>query len=198
MSKQTARDIGLVGLFDSPEPLLRAARLLRDARCARWDCHTPYPVHGLPRAMGLKASPVAIVTMTFAFLGLAAAVLLTGGLSVIQYPIVIGGKPLFSWLAFVPIFFEMFVLFATVSTLVALIVLCRLGRWHSPLHDSDVARLVTCDRFAVVWQGQQGPPAEAGPSHEQVRGMLQEAGCTDIRPLIELDEPSDILSEGTR
>ena len=191
MTKPAARDIGLVGLFDSPDALLHAARMLRDAGCARWDCHTPYPVHGLDRAMGLKRTPVPIVTMTFAFLGLASAVVLTGGLSVLQYPIVIGGKPLFSWLAFVPIFFELFVLFATVSTLVALIVLCRLGRWHSPLHDSDIARLVTCDRFAVVWQGQQGQSGQGnqgGPSADQVRQMLQDAGCTDIRPLVELDE----------
>jgi hypothetical protein len=202
------RAVGIVGLFDSPGPLLAAAQRFRDEGfpALHWDCHTPYPVHGLDRAMGLRPSIMGVITLSAAFVGLGLAIWMTGGLSVWQYPIRIGGKPLFSWQAFVPIFFELFVLFATVSTLAALIWLCRLGRWHSPLHDSDVMKEITCDRFAIVLRGDaasalpsgsplgsargiepvEGPLNTYAPgSLERARQVLGECGCTDIRPLIE-------------
>ncbi|MDD4890675.1 MAG: DUF3341 domain-containing protein [Phycisphaerae bacterium] len=184
MDNVAVKPIGVVGLFDSPDALLGAARRFREAGARRWDCHTPYPVHGLDDAMGLKPTRLAWVTIPAAFLGLLAAVALTGGLSVIQYPIRIGGKPLFSWQAFVPIFFELFVLFACVSTMIAIIVFCRLGRWHSPLHDSDVMKHITCDRFAVAVQtGGEGEMSDA-----DVRRILEQCGCSEIRPLVECEE----------
>jgi uncharacterized membrane protein len=192
------RTVGIVGLFSSPEPLLRAAQRFRDAGLAnlRWDCHTPYPVHGLDRAMGVRPSIMGVITVTGAFVGLGVAILMTGGLSVWQYPIRIAGKPLFSWQAFMPIFFELFVLVATVSTFVALIVLCKLGRWHSPLHDSGVMDQVTRDRFALVVRDDDaaaaipsGSPVSESPGApeaiEQARQILSECGCRDIRPLME-------------
>ena len=116
-------------------------------------------------------------------------------LSVWQYPIRIGGKPLFSWQAFVPIFFELFVLLATVSTMAAIIVFCRLGRWHSPLHDTGVMKQITCDRFAVVLRDPQPeigstPPTlgSGSAARDQARRILEECGCQDIRPLIEFEE----------
>jgi len=172
------QEIGIVGLFDSPESLRCAAQRVCSERFIHWDCHTPYPVHGLDRAMGIRPSRLGMVTVTGAFVGLGLAILMTGGLSVLQYPIRIGGKPLFSWQAFVPIFFELFVLVATVSTMVGLIVVCRLGRWHSPLHDSDVMRLITCDRFAIVLRGD-------AREMQRARQVLGDCGCRDIRPLIE-------------
>ena len=115
MSDPGQRVIGVVGLYDDPDVLVRAAEAVRDAGFTRWDCHTPFPVHGLDRAMGLKASPIPILAIAAAFVGLAVAIALTGGLNAIHYPIRIAGKPMFSWQAFVPIYFELFVLFAALS-----------------------------------------------------------------------------------
>jgi membrane protein implicated in regulation of membrane protease activity len=183
-----ATPVGVVGLFDDPEALVRGARAVRDAGYSRWDCHTPYPVHGLDDAMGLKPSPVPYVTLTAGFIGLATAMLLTGGLSVWQYPIRIGGKPLWSWQAFVPIFFELFVLFAALATMAAVVVLGRLGRWHSPLHDSGVMAEVTCDRFAVVIEA-----TDEQYSEEAARAVLEEAGCRDVRALVVHEEQDSEL-----
>ena len=102
-----AKVVGLVGLYDDVDSLVKAAERVRDAGYQNWDCHTPYPVHGLDQAMGLKPSPIPYVTLSMGFVGLAIAIALTGGLSVFQYPILVGGKALFSWQAFVPIFFEL-------------------------------------------------------------------------------------------
>ena len=109
MTEPNTKTVGVVGLYDDPNALLRAAEQARDAGFTRWDCHTPFPVHGLDRAMGLKSSPVPTIAITGGFVGLVAAVVLTGGLNVLHYPIRIAGKPMFSWQAFAPIYFELFV-----------------------------------------------------------------------------------------
>jgi len=175
--------VGTLGLFDGPDALVRGARAVAAAGYRKWDCHTPYPVHGLDEAMKLAQSPMPYITLTAGFIGLLSAIALTGGLSVYQYPIRIGGKALFSWQAFVPLFFELFVLFAAIATLVGVIVLGRLGRWHSPLHDTGVMHEVTGSRFAIV--------VEAGDERydaDEIRDLLAGAGCTDIRPLLEESE----------
>ena len=188
MAEPRRKQVGLVGLYDDPEALVRAARMVRDAGYTKWDCHTPYPVHGLDKAMGLKPSPVPYVTLSMAFLGFATAVVLTGGLDVFHYPILIGGKPLFSWPAFVPIYFELFVLFAALATMGSVIGFCKLGRWRSPLHDSDIMRHVTCDRFAIVLESRDEKYSETG-----ARALLDATGCRDVRPLMEFEEEDDSI-----
>ncbi len=188
MAEKRTKTVGVVGLYDDVDALVRAAESVRDAGLRKWDCHTPYPVHGLDRAMGLKESPIPYVTLIVGFVGLLTAIALTGGLSVFQYPIRIGGKALFSWQAFVPIYFELFVLFAALATMASIVVFCRLGRWHSPLHDSDIMREITCDRFAIVLDADNGNRGE-----QELRGILEKTGCSDIRPLVQFEEEDDSI-----
>lgn len=188
MAETQTKTVGLVGLYDDVDALVRAAATVRDSGHRNWDCHTPYPVHGLDRAMGLGESPIARVTLTAGLVGLAVAIALTGGLSVWQYPIRIGGKALFSWQAFVPIYFELFVLFAALATMASILIFCRLGRWHSPLHDSEIMPEITRDRFAIVL----GVADEEG-STEDLRRILEQTGCRDIRPLVEHHEEDGAL-----
>ena len=183
MTEPNKKIVGVVGLYDDPGALLRAAEQVRDAGFTRWDCHTPFPVHGLDRAMGLKASPVPAIAIMSGFVGLVAAIVLTGGLNAIHYPIPIAGKPMFSWQAFVPIYFELFVLFAAFAIMGSLFFFCRLGRWHSPLHDSDIMKEVTGRRFAVVLEA-----ADEAYSEEDATALLRETGCSDIRTLVEFEE----------
>jgi hypothetical protein len=95
---------------------------------------------------------------------------------------------LFSWQAFVPIYFELFVLFAALATMGSIFWFCRLFRWHSPLHDSDVMKEVTCDRFAIVIEASDACYDEAN-----ARALLEQTGCGDIRPLIEFEEDDEII-----
>ena len=188
MSEPRKKQIGMVGVYDDVDSLLRAAESIRDTGHEKWDCHTPYPVHGLNRAMGLTVSPVANFTLTGGLIGFLGAIALTGGLSVLHYPIRIGGKALFSWQAFVPIYFELFVLFAAGATLLSVIGFCRLGRWHSPLHDSGIMKEIICDRFAIVIDAGDGNRSE-----QELRAILKKTGCPDIRPLVRFDEEDDSI-----
>lgn len=172
------RIAGLAGLFDDPGALLAAAERVRISGYRRWDCHTPYPVHGLDRAMGLRPSPIPYLCLGAGFAGAAAAILMQGWMSAVDYPVRIGGKPLFSWPAFVPITFELFVLFAAVITFLSMLLLCRLLRWYSPLHAAGVMEAVTSRRFAVVLLAEDPRFTEEG-----ARTLLEACGTREIRTL---------------
>lgn len=188
MADAAVRTVGTIGLFDSADALLKAAEKVRDAGYRKWDCHTPFPVHGLDEAMGLRPSPVPYFTITAGFVGVAVGLALTGGLSVWHYPIQVGGKALFSWQAYVPIYFELFVLLAALATMGSMLFFCRLGRWHSPLHDSNVMQEVTTERFAVVLDASDERYTEEG-----ARSLLAAAGCRDIRPLVEQEDDGALI-----
>ncbi len=177
---------GMAGLYDSPDTLVRAAAMVREKGYRKWDCHTPYPVHGLDGAMGLKPSSIPYFCLTAGFIGVGVALLMQWWMSAIDYPVRIGGKPLFSWPAFVPITFEFFVLFAALALFGSVLFFCRLLRWYSPLHDAGIMAEITGNRYAVV--------LEAGDSlfsEEQARKLLEETGCKDIRPLFDADDEDD-------
>jgi len=181
--------VGYIGLFDDPTTLVKAAEKVRDQGWKKWDCHTPYPVHGLDEAMGLKESPIPYICLAGGFAGAALAMFTQWWMSAVDYPVRIGGKPLFSWPAFVPITFEFFVLFAALATFGAVIVFCKLGRWHSPLHDSGVMQEVTSHRFGLVLSSED-PQFK---SEASARALLEGTDCKDIRPLIERLEEGDAL-----
>ena len=180
--------VGMVGLYDDPDSLVHAASRVREIGFRKWDCHTPYPVHGLDGAMGIKSSPIPYFCLTAGFVGVGVALLMQWWMSAVDYPVRIGGKPLFSWPAFVPITFELFVLFAAIATFVSMLLFCRLGRWHSPLHDSGVMAEVVSHRFGVVLSAEDSLFSE-----ETAEGLLKETGCKDIRPLYEADEEDDSI-----
>lgn len=182
MSEAT-RLVGMIGFHDDPDGIIKAAETVRDEGYDKWDCHTPYPVHGLDDAMGLKDTPMAYICLISGGVGAGAAMLMQWWMSVVDYPVRIGGKPLFSWPAFVPITFEFFVLFAALATMGGLFVLCKLGRWHSPLHDSGVMEQVTSRRFGVVLDAEDEKFTE-----ENAKALLAKAGCVDIQPVIEYVE----------
>ena len=136
--------------------------------------------------MGLGVSPLARRALVFGGLGAVVAMLMQWWMSAVDYPILIGGKPLFSWPAFVPITFELFVLFTALATTALATVMCKLWRWHSPLHDSGVMAEVTSHRFGIVLSADDEHYGE-----REARTLLEEAGCTDIRALVDLDAGGD-------
>ena len=180
--------VGVIGLYDDPDSLISAAETVRDAGYKNWDCHTPYPVHGLDDAMGLKPSPMPYITLGMGAVGVGLAVLMQWWMSAVDYPVRIGGKEYFSWPAFIPITFEVFTLLAAISTFVGMFILCKLGRWHSPLHDSGVMVEVTTSRHGVVLGSD-----DALFSEESARALLEGTGCTDVRPLYEFVETDEGL-----
>ena len=140
---------GVLGEFDSPTALYRAAERVRDAGFERWDTHTPFPVHGLERAMGLKRSLVPVGVLVLGLGGAAAGMALQWWVATRAYPLIVSGKPFFSWPAFVPIMFECGVLGGALGAVFGFLGLSRLPQhWHPVFESARFAR-ATDDRFFI-------------------------------------------------
>ncbi|MEM6957497.1 MAG: DUF3341 domain-containing protein [Myxococcota bacterium] len=135
--------------YETPQALYDAACEVRDAGFEKWDCHTPYPVHGLDDAMGLPPTKIGIISFAHAMIGLVTAVLMIQYMNNWDYPIIVGGKPAGSFPSMVPIMFELTVLLTGFGTLFGLLHLARLPRHHHPIFESDRFAKATDDKFFI-------------------------------------------------
>jgi hypothetical protein len=162
----------MLGIFEDEAGILGAARAAREQGLRIVDAYTPYAVHGLDRAMGLKPSRLSLVCL---FAGAAGAVLKLWfeiWTAAFDWPINVGGKPWNSLPAFVPITFEVMVLFAGLATVLAFIAVSRLRPGKQP---KLIAPGVTNDRFALVLE-----EADAAFDAQQVRRLLERHGAVEI------------------
>jgi mono/diheme cytochrome c family protein len=119
----------------------------------RFDCHTPYPVHGLDRAMKLSNSKLGYFALFFGLLGATTAISFITWVTMVDYPLVIGGKPFWSWPAFVPVSFELTVLLASLLSTITMIVLYfRFPNNAHPLHDTPYMKRVSSNSFGLSIQ----------------------------------------------
>lgn len=173
MSNSTPEIAGVVGFFDDPESLIVATEKVRDSKFKNFDCFTPYPVHGLDHAQGLKRSKVPYVTGIFAFTGTACAFLWQYYASVEWWPHIIGGKPLNSLPAFVPIIFELSVLFGGIATFFAMLAFNKLPNFTKKSFDPSV----TNNRFAIMIE----PDAKKAYELGDAESYLKSVGAKDVR-----------------
>ena len=141
--------MGIVARFENSAELLEAAKKTRDAGYTKFDCHSPFPIHGMDKAMGLKRSKVGWLVGISAIIGTSGALLLQWWTSAINYPLVISGKPFFSYQAFVPITFALGVLLSAITALIAMLVINGLPRFFHPLFYSDTFERFSNDGFFV-------------------------------------------------
>lgn len=135
--------------FDTAGDVVHAAEKLRDAGYSSWDTHTPFPIHGMDRAMGLPDSRLGWVVLLMAASGLTAAVAMMYWMNGIDYPLVIGGKPPGAVPSMIPVMFELTVLFSAFGAVFGMLGLNRLPRHHHPVFESDRFRAATDDKFFV-------------------------------------------------
>ncbi len=142
---------GVAALFDTADEIFNAAKKVNEAGFKNYDVNTPYPIHGIERAMKLKSSKLGYVTLFFGFFGASSILFFMWWALAVNYPLVIGGKPYFPLPAFVPITFEFTVLNAVVSTFIAMIaIVFNLPFNAHPLHDTNYMKNVTSDKYGVV------------------------------------------------
>lgn len=141
---------GLMAEFNSPGDVLRAAEQVRTAGYRRWDVFTPFPVHGLDKVMGCRNSPVGWVSLATGAGAFASVVGLIWFANAFDYPLVVGGKPMFSApMTFVPAYI-MLIMGAAVGALLGMLGLNQLPRLHHPLLDHKRFALVSRDKFIIV------------------------------------------------
>lgn len=170
---------GVIGFFEGPDALLEAARKTRESGIGSFDVYTPFPVHGMDEAQGLKRSPIPYVTFVAGVTGFAAAYGLQMWTSSIDWAINVGGKPFNSVPAWVPILFECTVLFAGIATLLAMIFFNRFPNTSKKIFDPGITR----DRFALVIEA---PPAPKSDNQEFIG---------DVRPEDREPEAKSVFQE---
>jgi len=176
----TERVFSIVGLFDSPQALLAAVPRLK-LEAWHLEAYTPYPVRGLDAALEQRRSPLAGMVLVMGILGTFTAWLFQWWMNSVDYPIVVGGKDPSSWQAYVPIMFEVAVLFATFTAgLGMLFLLNKLPAFWHPFLLSRSAAKVTCDKFALaVEANDQALDVVAAES------ALREAGAVSVEIVYE-------------
>ncbi|MCC6636300.1 MAG: DUF3341 domain-containing protein [Ignavibacteriaceae bacterium] len=175
---------GLVALFDTPDQIIHAAEKVSHSGYKDFDIHTPYPVHGMDDAMKLKPSKLGYVTLVFGLSGAAFALLLMWWTMVVDYPMNIGGKPFFSLPAFIPVTFELTVLFATLATVIGMITFFfRFPDNKHPLHDTPYMQAVSRDKYGV-FIGASDPKFDV----KEVRALFESLGGKQISEIMEFEK----------
>lgn len=170
-----SRPAGILAEFDSPRTLQAACERIREEGYQSWDAHTPYPVHGLERAMGLRRSRLPWIVLVSALTGGALGMAMQAWVHAVEYPLVISAKPFFAWQAFIPVTFEMTILFGAAAALLGMLGLNKLPRHHNWLFESQGFEKVTDHRFFVSIDA-----SDTRFDEERTSRLLRELGAVSV------------------
>ena len=172
----------VLGLFDNPDSLMSAIGAIKGKQLGKLEAYTPYPIHGIDDALELRRSPVGAMVMVMGILGALTALGFEYWISAIDYPLVTGGKAPWSWEAFVPIMFEVTVLFATFTAgLGMLFLLNKLPFFGHPILVSKAIAQITRDRLALAIESQNSK--EEKFDSEAAEAALRAAGAMTVEVL---------------
>ncbi|HOX03223.1 MAG TPA: DUF3341 domain-containing protein [Candidatus Paceibacterota bacterium] len=171
---------GWLAEFATADQVQAAAGRVRQAGYTRWDVFAPWPIRGLDDAMGLRRSPVGWFVFAGGALGLAAGMAMVWFMNQHDYPLAVGGKPMFStWFA-LPIAFELAILFGAMAAVLAMLALNRLPRWHHPLLQTPRFARATDDRFFLVIES-----ADPQFAADRTRQFLESLECVHVEAVWE-------------
>ncbi len=159
--------------FDDEIPLLQAVRKLRESNEIISDVLTPFPVHGMDEALEIKRTRIPIVGFIFGAIGASLAFIFQTWVFTVSYPLIIGGKPYFAAPAFIPITFELTVLFSGLAMVSAFLIKSRL---KPDIRFKPVDKRITDDRFIILVN-----PSGNGTTVERVQELLAGIHTIEIR-----------------
>ena len=175
MSDGSANSYGIIAEFDTAADILHAAQKVRDGAFTRWDVFTPFPVHGMDAAMGVRNSRVGWFSFLGGATGYTSGMLMIWYMNAYDYPIIIGGKPMFSpFYPFIPCF-ELTILLAAFGAVLGMLFLNRLPRLHHPLLKNRRFAQATHDKFFLVIECDDPKYSETA-----TRKLLADAGSRHI------------------
>jgi len=164
----------LMGFFEKPDEIYHACEELRDAGYKAFDAQTPFPVHGLEKAMGLRPTRLPFFCLAGGLTGLTSAIALTWYCNW-DYPLNISGKLPFSYQVYIPIYFELTILFTALTTFFGLWAFCKLPMFFHPTMTHKSFPRTTDDAFFVIIEAKD-PKFNA----DKTRAMLEKLGAKEV------------------
>lgn len=163
---------GMVGIWADEHKLISAAEKTRQHGFRLFDAISPFPVHGLAAAVGVKRSWIPWVTFIMGITGTTVGWAFQYFVAAVDWPLIIGGKPYHSLPAFAPVMFELTILFGALSSVAACFIVCGLPKVNPPVIDPDL----TCDKFALFV-----PEDDVGYDPEKIKTLFNDLGATEVR-----------------
>jgi hypothetical protein len=166
---------GVMAEFDGPNELVHAARETYGAGYRRINGYSPYPIEELWEAIGFTHSKLPLIVFIGGLLGGIGGFLMQYYIAVWDYPLNVGGKPLNSWPAFIPITFECTVLVAAFSAVLGMLVLNKLPQPYHPVFNAPNFAMATNDRFFLVVEAN-----DPKYNHDEVVALLKSLHAQEV------------------
>lgn len=163
---------GMAGIWLDEHEFVEAAAKTHQAGFRKFEAISPYPLHGIDDAIGIPRSFIPYITFIAGLAGCAFGVWFTWWTSVVDWPINIGGKPMWSLAAFIPVIFECMILFAALTSVGAMIVINGLPKIDPHIIDPGL----TSHKFALFI-----PENDVGYNANRVEQHLRSMGAVDVR-----------------
>jgi hypothetical protein len=171
---------GLIAAFDTATGLYHACELVRDAGYSQWDALTPFPLHGLDAAMGVRRSKVPRFSLLGGLVGFTTGMSFIWWANAYEYPLIVGGKPMFSPMFAFPVSYELTILFTAFATIIGMFLVNALPMHYHPVLKAPQFVRAMDDRMFIVIEARD-PKFDA----VQTRALLEQAGGRDIAELEE-------------
>ncbi|MGI8467724.1 MAG: DUF3341 domain-containing protein [Pyrinomonadaceae bacterium] len=141
---------GIMAEFDTPTELVDAARKVRQAGYTKTDAFSPFPLHEIDEALGVRRSILPFLIFGGGITGLLSALALVYFVHVLDYPIIVGGRPFFSLTAFIPPMFELTILFSAFVAVFGMLLLNGLPQPYHPVFNVPRFALATREKFFLL------------------------------------------------
>ncbi len=178
---------GWMAEFVDEDAMLVAARKVRDGGYTKTDAFTPFPVHGIDEALGIKPTILPFIVLCCGLTGTATAFIMQIWMNAIDYPYIISGKPMLSIPAFIPVGFELTILFSAFSTFFGMLALNGLFRFSNPVFSNPSFDRATSDRFFLFVDAR-----DKYFNRESVRELLASTSPDGMEEVIEDSTPTEI------
>ena len=181
------KSFGWMAEYVDESQLLVAARKLRDSGYTKTDAFAPFPVHGIDEALGIKPTILPFIVLCAGMTGTITALAMEWYTNAFDYPYLISGKPFASWPAFIPVAFELTILFSAFTTFLGMIALNGLPKFSNPVFNNPRFDRSTNDRFFLYVDAK-----DRYYNRDAVHKLLAETHPHSLEEVIEDDTPDEI------
>lgn len=166
---------GIMAEFDTPTQLVDAARKVRDAGYVKTDAFSPFPLHEIDEALGIKRSILPYLIFAGGITGLLSGLGLTYFVHVIDWPIIVGGRPHFSLPAFIPPSYELTILFASLTAVFGMLFLNGLPAPYHPVFNVPRFALATREKFFLIIES-----ADPQYDYEETKSFMESLDAQEV------------------